>query len=215
MKANSANHSNGSPSRNVSVTKSNSADGCGSISSSIATSIGDASAAAEVEIVALAIDLLRAFGFTANDVVVRLSDREFWTDLLRQLEVPADQWSELLQVIDKSERESRETDSWTARRAGRTGFRSSRRRRTKRKTGSTRPATRRPRTGRLRQNRSHNCPRTRLLHRSSLRSLSIVPENCAPLRVADVMTISFPNSAMAPSPSRRSGLRWAMSSWAI
>lgn len=70
--------------------------------------IGDASAAADVEVIALAIDLLRAFGFTASDVVVRLSDREFWTDLLCKQGVPNDRWGELLQVIDKSEREPRE-----------------------------------------------------------------------------------------------------------
>ena len=70
--------------------------------------LGDASAAADVEVIALAIDLLRAFGFTASDVVVRLSDREFWTDLLRKQGVANDRWSELLQVIDKSEREPRE-----------------------------------------------------------------------------------------------------------
>ncbi len=70
--------------------------------------IGDASAAADVEVIALAIDLLRAFGFSPNDVVVRLSDREFWTDLLRERNVPDDRWGDLLQVIDKSERETRE-----------------------------------------------------------------------------------------------------------
>jgi histidyl-tRNA synthetase len=70
--------------------------------------IGDASAAADVEVIALAIDLLRGFGFSPNDFVVRLSDREFWTDLLRAQDVPNERWSELLQVIDKSEREPRE-----------------------------------------------------------------------------------------------------------
>ena len=70
--------------------------------------LGDASPAAEVELIALAIDLLRAFGFTEKDVVVRLSDREFWTDLLRSHGVPEERWSELLAVIDKSEREPRE-----------------------------------------------------------------------------------------------------------
>ena len=70
--------------------------------------IGDASAAADLEIIALAIDLLRAFGFTASDVVVRLSDRAFWTDLLRTQNVPEERWGELLQAIDKSEREPRE-----------------------------------------------------------------------------------------------------------
>jgi histidyl-tRNA synthetase len=70
--------------------------------------IGDSSTAADVEIIALAIDLLRGFGFSADQVVVRLSDREFWTDLLRAQNVPDDRWSEILQVIDKSEREPRE-----------------------------------------------------------------------------------------------------------
>ena len=70
--------------------------------------IGDDSAAADVEIVALAIDLLRAFGFTSEHVVIRLSDREFWTDLLAAQNVPNERWDELLQVIDKSEREPRE-----------------------------------------------------------------------------------------------------------
>jgi histidyl-tRNA synthetase len=70
--------------------------------------IGDPSPAADAEIIALAIDLLRAFGFTSSQVVVRLSDREFWTDLLRRENVPSERWDELLQVIDKSERESRQ-----------------------------------------------------------------------------------------------------------
>jgi histidyl-tRNA synthetase len=70
--------------------------------------IGDSSPAADVEIVALAIDLLRAFGLGTEDVVVRLSDREFWTELLRTHQVAEEKWSEFLQVIDKSEREPRE-----------------------------------------------------------------------------------------------------------
>ena len=70
--------------------------------------IGEASLAADTELVALSIDLLRAFGFTEKDFVVRVSDREFWSDLLRGQSVPEERWSELLQVIDKSEREPRE-----------------------------------------------------------------------------------------------------------
>ncbi len=70
--------------------------------------IGDDSLGADVELVALAIDLLRGFGFGAGDFVVRLSDRGFWSDILAQHQVPPERWSELLQVIDKSEREPRE-----------------------------------------------------------------------------------------------------------
>lgn len=70
--------------------------------------IGEASVEADTELIALAIDLLRAFGFSPEDVVVRISDREFWTDFLRDQNITVDRWPELLQVIDKSERESRE-----------------------------------------------------------------------------------------------------------
>jgi histidyl-tRNA synthetase len=70
--------------------------------------VGETDLAADVELVALCIDVLRAFGLGEKDFVVRISDREFWTDFLRQQDVPADRWDELLQVIDKSEREPRE-----------------------------------------------------------------------------------------------------------
>jgi histidyl-tRNA synthetase len=70
--------------------------------------IGEASLDADVESIALCVDLLRGFGFTASDVVVRVSDREFWIDLLRAQNVPEEKWQETLQVIDKSEREARE-----------------------------------------------------------------------------------------------------------
>jgi len=70
--------------------------------------VGEADLAADVDIVALCIDVLREFGLTEKDVVVRISDREFWTDFLREKGVPPDSWDALLQVIDKSGREPRE-----------------------------------------------------------------------------------------------------------
>jgi len=70
--------------------------------------VGETALAADIELVALCIDVLRAFGLTEKDVVVRISDREFWTDFLQQKAVPSDRWDELLQVIDKSGRESPE-----------------------------------------------------------------------------------------------------------
>jgi histidyl-tRNA synthetase len=70
--------------------------------------IGEPDLAADIELVALCIDLLRAFGFTEKDFVVRISDREFWTDFLREKDVPADRWDEFLQAIDKFGREPRE-----------------------------------------------------------------------------------------------------------
>src|SRR6476660_5843040 len=70
--------------------------------------VGEESAEADAELIALAIDVVRVFGFTSQDFVVRISDREFWTELLKLEKVPPDRWEEMLQAIDKSEREPRE-----------------------------------------------------------------------------------------------------------
>src|SRR6266550_4490963 len=70
--------------------------------------IAEANLAADIELVALCIDILRGFEFTEKDIVVRISDRDFWTDFLRERNVSPDQWDELLQTIDKSGREPRE-----------------------------------------------------------------------------------------------------------
>jgi len=70
--------------------------------------IGEASLEADIELIALVIDVLRAFGLTEKDFVVRLSDRQFWTDFMNAKGVPEDQRYAFIQAIDKSEREPRE-----------------------------------------------------------------------------------------------------------
>ncbi len=70
--------------------------------------MGESDFAADIELIALCIDILRAFGLTEEDFVVRISDREFWTDFLRQQKLPTEKWEEVLQTIDKSGREPRE-----------------------------------------------------------------------------------------------------------
>jgi histidyl-tRNA synthetase len=70
--------------------------------------IGETTLESDVELIALCIDLLRAFGLDAEDVVVRVSDREFWIDFLRDQNVPEERWQQMLEVIDKSERQKRE-----------------------------------------------------------------------------------------------------------
>lgn len=70
--------------------------------------IGEADPSADVELVALCIDILRGFGLTDKDFVVRISDREFWTDFLREKQVPEERWTEFLQTIDKFGREPRD-----------------------------------------------------------------------------------------------------------
>src|SRR3954467_951179 len=49
--------------------------------------VGEASLGGDVELIALAIDILRGFGFSDKDFVVRISDRQFWTEFLRQKDV--------------------------------------------------------------------------------------------------------------------------------
>src|ERR1700682_4633265 len=70
--------------------------------------IGESDFSADVELIALCIDILRAFGLTEKDFVVRISDREFWTDFLQKQKLPTESWEEILQTIDKSGRDSRE-----------------------------------------------------------------------------------------------------------
>ena len=70
--------------------------------------VGEAGIEADIELISLLIDQLRNLGLTAEDFVVRLSDRQFWTHFLKEKNVPEDKWYEVFQAIDKSEREPRE-----------------------------------------------------------------------------------------------------------
>jgi histidyl-tRNA synthetase len=70
--------------------------------------IGEPSLEADVELIALVIDVLRACGLTAADFVVRLSDRQFWGDFMDAHGLAEDQRYAFIQAIDKSEREERE-----------------------------------------------------------------------------------------------------------
>lgn len=66
--------------------------------------IGEASQTADAELIALVIDLLRAFGFTDNDFVVRLSSRAAWQDFFAQAGGKPEDEYEFFQVVDKAER---------------------------------------------------------------------------------------------------------------
>jgi histidyl-tRNA synthetase len=70
--------------------------------------VGESSPAADAELIALAIDILRELGFTEQDFVVRLSSREIWGSFLMEKRGP-DGYSvaevdQLLAVVDKAER---------------------------------------------------------------------------------------------------------------
>ena len=64
--------------------------------------------AADAELVAFTVDILRAFGFTADDFVVRLSDRNAWKAFLDAHGQGDKDLAAFLQIIDKLERDKPE-----------------------------------------------------------------------------------------------------------
>src|SRR4051794_22945398 len=66
--------------------------------------IGEPGPLADAEIVALAIDVVRAFGLGPQDVRVRLSDRRVLTAILSHRGVPAEGMQQAFDFIDKVER---------------------------------------------------------------------------------------------------------------
>src|SRR5690349_14573662 len=66
---------------------------------------GAADVAADAELVACAVDIMRAFGLGAQDVVVRVSDRRILQAYLESLGVPTDAVHGVYGVIDKLERQ--------------------------------------------------------------------------------------------------------------
>jgi len=67
--------------------------------------LGESDPASEAEILALLIDVLRAFGLTEGDFLVRLSSRNAWHDFFAQHHGDPAKEYEFYQVIDKLERE--------------------------------------------------------------------------------------------------------------
>ncbi|HEY5751583.1 MAG TPA: histidine--tRNA ligase [Chthoniobacterales bacterium] len=70
--------------------------------------IGEPSPAADAELIALVIDLLRAFGFTENDFVVRLSSRTAWENFFTTRGGNQEDEYTFFQIVDKAERTANE-----------------------------------------------------------------------------------------------------------
>ena len=70
--------------------------------------LGESGAAADAELIALAIDLMRGLGFQQGDFVIRLSDRTYWQNFGQSRDLDEEQTAELLQIVDKMEREKPE-----------------------------------------------------------------------------------------------------------
>lgn len=70
--------------------------------------LGDATPAADAELIALAIETMFAFGFTKEDFAVRVSDRTAWVEFAASHNIPDDSVPDFLNIIDKIEREKPE-----------------------------------------------------------------------------------------------------------
>jgi histidyl-tRNA synthetase len=66
--------------------------------------LGDPSPAADAELLALVIDILRGFGLGAGDFVIRLSDRDAWMQFAVGKGVAQERVLDFLGVVDKLER---------------------------------------------------------------------------------------------------------------
>lgn len=72
--------------------------------------LGEAGAAADAELIALMIDVLKALGLGADDVVIRLSSRDAWQTFFREhSESTGNKEYEFFQIVDKLERTASET----------------------------------------------------------------------------------------------------------
>lgn len=67
--------------------------------------VGDASPAADAEMIALTIDLMRGLGLTEKNFYVRVNDRNAWAAFLDAKGVAPERLADFLTVIDKLERE--------------------------------------------------------------------------------------------------------------
>jgi histidyl-tRNA synthetase len=70
--------------------------------------VGEESVAADAELLAAGIDVLRAFGLTHEDFVARVSDRRLLRGLLLHAQVPEEQLPLVYTIVDKLERDPRE-----------------------------------------------------------------------------------------------------------
>jgi len=70
--------------------------------------IGEASVAADAELLAVAVEIMRATGLSAGDVRARISDRRLLTAILYEVGVKANEMAAVFAAIDKLGREPRE-----------------------------------------------------------------------------------------------------------
>ena len=69
--------------------------------------VGEAGVSADAELLAVALEIMRAFGLTPDQVVARVSDRRLLAALLREVGVAEDRASDVFAVVDKIDRQPR------------------------------------------------------------------------------------------------------------
>lgn len=82
--------------------------------------VGEEGVGADVELLAAAIDVCRAFGLTSDDFVARVSDRRLLRALLLHAQVPAERLTLVYNIVDKLDREG--PDGVGARLSGEAGL---------------------------------------------------------------------------------------------
>jgi histidyl-tRNA synthetase len=70
--------------------------------------LGEPSATADAELIALCADCLLGFGLTQKDFSIRISDRQLWFQFLESQKIPNEKITAVLSVVDKLERSSAE-----------------------------------------------------------------------------------------------------------
>ncbi|MBG69142.1 MAG: histidine--tRNA ligase [Roseibacillus sp.] len=70
--------------------------------------LGEASPAADAELIALSIDVMRELGFDQGDFSIRLSDRGAWINFAQEHGIAPTQLDSFLQIVDKIERDPAE-----------------------------------------------------------------------------------------------------------
>ncbi len=73
--------------------------------------VGEADVMADAELLAVAIDIMRGFGLTADDVRARVSDRRLLNGLLTHHAIDEAAWAEVYAVLDKLARQPRDVSS--------------------------------------------------------------------------------------------------------
>ncbi len=73
--------------------------------------VGERDILADAELLAVAVDIMRAFGLTRGDVRARVSDRRLLNGLLEHLGIVEAHWPTVYAVLDKLERQPRDVSS--------------------------------------------------------------------------------------------------------